>query len=147
MITVTRAGIEHINDVAVLFNDYRIFYGKPSDVHAGNQFLSERILKNESVIYVAYDGIVMVGFIQMYPIFSSVRLMRTWLLNDLYVAESARGKGIATLLLNTAVKHGAETGAGWLLLQTAADNFTAQSVYNKSGWQKQTDFFYLKDLM
>ena len=72
--------------------------------------------------------------------------MRTWLLNDLYVNESSRGMGAATKLLDAAKEFGAATNAKWLLLQTAADNFTAQKVYEKNGWIKETDFFYRKDI-
>jgi RimJ/RimL family protein N-acetyltransferase len=48
-------------------------------------------------------------------------------------------------LLDAAKDFGAETNSKWLILQTAADNFTAQKVYEKNGWVKETDFFYRKE--
>ena len=69
-------------------------------------------------------------------------MKRTWLLNDLYVAEADRGKGIADALLQTAQKFGAETNSRWLMLQTAIDNFPAQKVYERNGWKRE-DAFYL----
>ena len=102
--------------------------------------------KKESVIFVAQERNELIGFTQLFPIFSSVSMKRTWLLNDLYVNEKSRGIGAATALLNAAKEFGAETKSKWLLLQTAADNFTAQKVYEKNGWVRETDFFYRKDL-
>lgn len=102
--------------------------------------------RKETVIFVAEEREELIGFIQLFPIFSSVSMKRTWLLNDLYVNEKARGKGAATALLNAAKEFGKETNAKWLLLQTAADNFTAQKVYEKNGWVRETDFFYRMDV-
>ena len=50
--------------------------------------------------------------------------------------------GIATALLNKAKEFGKQNNAGWLLLETAFDNYNAQSLYEKNGWIKQTDFFF-----
>jgi GNAT superfamily N-acetyltransferase len=100
------------------------------------------VQKDESVIYMAVLDGEAVGFCQLYPIFSSANLKRTWLLNDLFVAENARGKNIGTALLQAAKAFGYDTNAKWLLLQTAADNKTAQSVYEKNGWQRIDDFYF-----
>ncbi len=139
---IKRAGIEDVNIIAPLFDAYRIFYAQPTDIAAAVNFLTERLLKNESVIFVAFINEAAIGFTQLYPIFSSVSLRNTWLLNDLYVDESARQQGVAAALLNKATAFGVEKNAKWLLLETAADNYTAQAVYEKNGWIKQTDFFY-----
>jgi GNAT superfamily N-acetyltransferase len=98
--------------------------------------------KEESVVLVAVQGAALVGFTQLYPIFSSVSLQRAWLLNDLYVHASVRKQGVAKQLLEAARGHGLETGAKWLLLQTGNDNYRAQSVYEKNGWKRVSDYFY-----
>ena len=102
--------------------------------------------RKESVIFVAEERKELIGFTQLFPIFSSVNMKRTWLLNDLYVNEKARGIGAGSKLLEAAKQFGIETKSKWLILQTAADNFTAQKVYEKNGWVKETDFFYRKDI-
>jgi len=102
--------------------------------------------RKETVIFVAEERKELIGFTQLFPIFSSVSMKRTWLLNDLYVNERSRGIGAATALLNAAKEFGAATSSKWLLLQTAADNYTAQKVYEKNGWIKETDFFYRMDI-
>jgi GNAT superfamily N-acetyltransferase len=141
--TITRkAGKEDLEQLSVLFDSYRIFYHQSSDIAAARQFLQERMEKKESVIFVAENENILAGFTQLYPIFSSVGLKRAWLLNDLYVHASYRQQGIAAKLLDAARQFGIQAHAGWLLLQTNAGNYSAQSVYEKNGWKKITDFFY-----
>jgi GNAT superfamily N-acetyltransferase len=142
MISVRKATKEDINELTDLFDLYRVWYHQPSDIAAAKKFLLQRIEKDESVIFIAMKDDAFVGFTQLYPIFSSVSLQKTWLLNDLYVHAAARKQGVAVQLLEAARQHGLETEAKWLLLQTGNDNFTAQSVYEKNGWQKVPDYFY-----
>ena len=143
---VRRAKKKDIEQLSVLFDKYRIFYKRQPDMENAKAFLKKRMKRKESVIFVAEERKELIGFTQLFPIFSSTNMMRTWLLNDLYVNERARGKGAATALLNAAKEFGKETNSKWLLLQTAADNFTAQNVYEKNGWIKETDFFYRAEL-
>jgi len=143
---IRRAKKKDIDDLSVLFDKYRIFYKQGSDVGNARGFLKKRMKRKESVIFVAEERGELIGFTQLFPIFSSVSMKRTWLLNDLYVNERSRGIGAATKLLDAAKEFGAETNSKWLLLQTAADNLTAQRVYEKNGWVKETDFFYRKDI-
>jgi GNAT superfamily N-acetyltransferase len=146
ILEIKKASIADIKLVAPLFNAYRIFYKQIANEKAAANFLQERLSKNESVIFIAFVNGVAAGFCQLYPIFSSVGLKRTWLLNDLYVNENARGQGVAAALLQQAKELGIETDARWLLLQTGADNFTAQSVYEKNGWKRVEDYFYAMPL-
>ena len=141
IVQIKEAGIGDIQYVAPLFNAYRVFYKQPADMEAATDFLYERISKEESTIFIAFLDEEAVGFTQLYPIFSSVSLKPALLLNDLFVAENVRQQGIANALLNKAKEYGNKTGAKWLLLETAFDNYKAQSVYEKNGWIKQTDFF------
>jgi len=143
---IRRAKKKDIDKLSVLFDKYRIFYKQSSDIENAKSFLKKRMKRMESVIFVAEERKELIGFTQLFPIFSSVSMKRTWLLNDLYVNEKARGMGVARKLLETARDFGAETNSKWLILQTASDNFTAQKVYEKNGWVKETDFFYRKDI-
>jgi len=142
MIIVRKATKEDIRALTVLFDLYRVYYHQPSDIAAAEKFLLQRMEKEESVVFVAEQDQKLVGFTQLYPIFSSVSLQRTWLLNDLYVHASVRKQGVAAQLLEAARVHGVATNSKWLLLQTQNDNFSAQSVYEKNGWKKMTDYFY-----
>ena len=143
---IRRAKKKDIGQLSVLFDKYRIFYKQKGDIATAKLFLKKRMKRKEAVIFVAEERDELIGFTQLFPIFSSVSMKRTWLLNDLYVNEKSRGKGAATALLNAAKEFGKETKAKWLLLQTVSDNFTAQKVYEKNGWVRETDFFYRVDL-
>ena len=142
LIEIKKANLENLTILAPLFDAYRIFYDQTPDIKVVTDFLKERIMKKESIIFIAMIDSMAVGFTQLYPIFSSVRLKPAWLLNDLYVIENARRQGVAAALLQKTKQLASDTGASWLLLQTAADNHTAQSLYEKNGWIKQSDFFY-----
>lgn len=139
---IRKATITDIEQLTDLFDLYRIWYNQPSDIVSAKKFLSDRINNNESVILVAEENNKLVGFTQLYPVFSSVGMKRAWILNDLYVHASVRKRGVAALLLDAARKEGIQTGARYLMLQTNADNYTAQSVYEKNGWKRVSDFFY-----
>lgn len=141
-ITIERATPNDIERVAPLFDLYRQFYQQPTDVEGAKTFLSNRLQQDQSVIFIAVDDGKIAGFVQLYPIFSSVGMKKAWLLNDLYVDKPSRKKGVAAALLNAAKEWGVETQSGWLMLQTAGDNFSAQSLYEKNGWEREKDFFY-----
>lgn len=143
---IIRASEEHLDLTATLFNAYRIFYKQKSNYYAARHFIQERLENNESVIFLAFDNETAVGLMQLYPFFSSVSMQRTWILNDLYVDEKSRRKGVAELLINVAKEFALESNSKWLLLQTASDNIPAQHLYEKTGWQKETDIFYRYDL-
>jgi GNAT superfamily N-acetyltransferase len=142
MITTRKATLEDLEDLSTLFNAYRIFYNQPDDLTAAFDFLKERFLLQESVVFIAVNNNKIIGFTQLYPIFSSVSLKKAWLLNDLFIDPSARRLGAAELLLNAARKHGIETGSKWLLLETTLDNIPAQNLYVKNGWVRTEDIFY-----
>jgi GNAT superfamily N-acetyltransferase len=68
-------------------------------------------------------------------------MQRTWILNDLYVLEAHRKKGISRQLIQRAIDHGKETGAKRLTLNTAKDNLPAQKLYESMGWRQETVFW------
>ena len=70
----------------------------------------------------------------------AVRMVRTWLLNDLFVAPSARRQGVAAALLGAAAEHARALGAAGLSLSTARDNAPAQALYESLGWQRDRQF-------
>jgi ribosomal protein S18 acetylase RimI-like enzyme len=66
------------------------------------------------------------------------------LLNDLFVAESARRGGVASGLLEAAVETAREQGALRVSLETARDNQAAQALYRNAGWTAdETQWFHL----
>lgn len=125
--------------VVPLFNKYRVFYEQPSDIDRADRFIKERMENNESIIFVAFDGDDPVGFTQLYPSFSSVRTVRNYILNDLYVDEFNRKGGVGRSLINTAMAFARQQHAKVLTLETAHDNYTAQKLYESIGFERQTE--------
>ncbi len=135
------ATLTDIDRLASLFDSYRQFYGQPSDLTRARDFLSERIGRNESLILIAErEGGEGLGLTQLYPVFSSVRMVSTWLLNDLFVAPSARRQGVAAALLREAAQQARARGAAGLSLSTALDNVAAQRLYESLGWVRDRQF-------
>jgi len=120
-----------------LFDKYRIFYKQPSDIKLAEHFITERLINNESVIYVAFIDDMPVGFTQLYPKYSSMRAMKNWILNDLFVDELHRKKGIASALIRAAMDFAKANNARFVQLETQTDNYTAQSLYESVGFIQQ----------
>jgi ribosomal protein S18 acetylase RimI-like enzyme len=137
-----RATLDDLDAVAPLFDAYRQFYSQPSDVQRARDYLQARMTAGESVVLLAQRDGEVVGFTQLYPIFSSVRTARTWLLNDLFVAEGARRFGVARALLDAAAAFAREQGAAGLMLETMADNAPARALYRAAGWHEDATQWY-----
>jgi GNAT superfamily N-acetyltransferase len=145
-VQIIAAGIEHLSELASLFNQYRVWYHQQPDLPGARKFLEERIKNVESKIFLALHNGKAAGFVQLYPIFTSVGMKRAWLLNDLFVHENYRGAGIATLLLENAKELGRGNDSKWLLLQTDQSNVKAQQLYHKNGWELVPDMFFQYNL-
>lgn len=132
----------NLEDLAVLFDGYRQFYRQTPDLEAAKAFVAERLKNKDSVVFMAFQNNSAIGFVQLYPIFSSVSMGRAWLLNDLYVAPQARQSGAGKMLMDAAAEHGRKTHAKFLMLQTEITNSTAQKLYEKQGWQRDEECYY-----
>jgi GNAT superfamily N-acetyltransferase len=141
-LSIRQAVLTDLEALSVLFDGYRVFYGQESDVAAARDFLRARFEHGESTLFIALNGNTAVGFTQLYPSFSSVSLARIYILNDLFVHESARRKGAGAQLLAAAISFGKSVGAIRLALSTACDNIKAQALYEAEGWERDDDFFY-----
>lgn len=140
---VFQASLEDLNGIVDLFDDYRQFYRQNSDKVAAAQFLSERITNGESHIYSCKnEEDEYMGFVQLYPLFSSVRMKRLWLLNDLFVAPQHRGKGISKMLINKAKELAAATNASGLLLETEKTNMIGNQLYPSTGFNKYDETYF-----
>lgn len=138
---VHQATIRDLDALVPLFDGYRQFYGQPSDPRGAHAFLEARFAHHQSLILLARDAAgAGLGFTQLYPVFSSVRMVRTYLLNDLFVAPGARRRGVAAALLREAAAQARLLGAASLSLSTALDNAAAQALYESLGWQRDRQF-------
>ncbi|TVY08946.1 GNAT family N-acetyltransferase [Paenibacillus cremeus] len=145
---IERAIPDDVPHIAPLFDRYRQFYGQPSDVSGAVAFLQANVGSRQSVIYFAYDEqrSRIAGFTQLYPTFSSISMQNSWILNDLFVDPEYRSQGAGRALLEAARRHAIETGAKGLELAAAADNHTAQRLYEAAGYERDDEFvhYFLK---
>ena len=141
-LAISRAGPADLDALALLFDAYRGFYGQPSDVAGARDWLRSRLRVGESMVLVARRGADMVGFVQLYPMFSSVRLARTWILNDLYVLPTNRRGGVARALMDAAADFARADGAAGISLETARDNAPARALYRAAGWHEDATQWY-----
>ena len=130
--------------MAPLFDAYRVFYGQASNLDGAAAFLRERIANDESVVFLAEDPDARtLGFVQVYPSFSSTTTPpgRLWILNDLYVAEDGRRRGVGRALMERAERLAHESGAVGLTLSTSIGNLRAQRLYESLNYRRETVFF------
>lgn len=142
MSVVTRlAAVSDVGRVAPLFDAYRQFYGLAPALELAHGFLRERLSCGESVVLLAEDGGTALGFVQMYPSFSSLAAARTYVLYDLFVDPPARQRGVGRRLMEAAAEEARRRGAVSLVLSTAKTNRSAQRLYESLGWVRDEEFY------
>ena len=140
---IIEANFKHLDEVARLFNLYRIFYKQPDDLERAHRFIKGRMEMKESIIFVSdnADG-TLSGFVQLYPSFCSVSTISILILYDLFVDPDIRTKGIGRALMNKAKGYAQENGFKRLELSTAKDNFIGQSLYESLGYEVDEEFLH-----
>lgn len=140
--SVRRAMPADLDRLVPLFDAYRQFYGQQTDLAVAQQFLNERLSRNESVVLIAEDpNGAAIGFAQLLPSFSSILAAPIAILHDLFVVPAVRRRGVGTLLLNAAVETARAAGAARLELATAITNEPARRLYEKLGWKRDDEFY------
>lgn len=93
----------NINVLLPLFEAYRLANGMSNNPDRTLTFLTNRIRFNESIFFIAVnENSQPVGFIQLYPRLSSLRLQRYWQLTDIFVREDMCQPDIYTALISKA---------------------------------------------
>ncbi|UOE59002.1 GNAT family N-acetyltransferase [Priestia filamentosa] len=100
-----------------LFNHINSLIKEPT---LGKQFVIEK--ENEFV-----------GFATLYFTFSTTKVKKISILNDLFIREDYRGKGLGEKLFEFALAYSQNNDYAVMNWKTASDNKTAQSLYNKKG--------------
>ena len=137
---IRQAVVRDLETLVPLFDAYRQFYRQTSDQAGAREFLRARFEHGQSVSFLAFVDGVAVGFMQLYPSFSSASMARIFVLNDLFVSPEGRRCGVGTALLSAAADYGRLVGAIRLSPSTELTNQTAQALYEGVGWQRDTVF-------
>ena len=139
---IRRAERRDLLQLTLMFNQYRLFYNQEQNLQACKMFIKRRIENNDSYIFVAVIDAQIVGFVQLYPSFSSVAMEKLYILNDLFVLNGIRKRGIASKLMQRAEEFANNNQACRLVLETHKSNLIAQKLYLKRGWKKDFETFY-----
>ena len=140
---IRKATIEDLDQLSTLFDSYRVFYKKQSNVNEAKLFLTSRLTLNDSTILVAETAKVLVGFTQLYPSFSSTQMKPLLILNDLFVNSNYRSNGISKLLIENAKQIAKATSSSGLMLETEKSNTIGNQLYSSIGFElNQTNNFY-----
>lgn len=131
---IRNATIADLEPLAEMFDLYRQFYRQPADITGARKFISERISNNDSIIFIARQQDEYTGFVQCYPLFTSVGMKRLWLLNDLFVKSDYRGQGISKLLIERCKQLAKDTNAKGLMLETEKSNIIGNQLYPREGF-------------
>ncbi|AYC31203.1 GNAT family N-acetyltransferase [Pseudomonas cavernae] len=139
---VYRATASDLDELAELFGAYLQFYQVAQPLPSIATFLGARLQREDSVLFIARaDEGQALGFVQLYPFFSSLALQPAWLLSDLYVVPAARRQGIGEMLMGAARAHAEATGACGLQLETAKTNLAGQALYERLGYVRDEVFY------
>lgn len=139
---IIEANKDYIEQVGELFDQYRQFYKYDSNIIQSTNFIKNRIINNESKIFIAINNNNQaIGFVQLYETFGSLDLGKIIILYDLYVKKEFRKKNIGRKLMISSHKYAKEIKAKRIQLSTATDNFIGQSLYESLGYIKDKDFY------
>ena len=137
---VRRATLEDLNQLAVLFDEYRQFYGASSNLKQSYNFLKQRFENKERVIFIHVKDDVFTGFVLLYLGFSSVACSNYYILDDVYVTPIYRRQGSARQLIDTAILFARHESALRISLETQKTNVESQRLYESMGFIQDDAF-------
>lgn len=141
---IRKATLKDLNQLTNLFDQYVVFYNKPSNHEKHKAYLKERIENNEATVFMAFDNKKpekAIGFTLVYVTFSSLALNKILMLNDLFVDSTIRKKGTGEQLILQTVKLSKELGSNLIRLRTAKNNTIAQGLYHKMGFVRDKHLY------
>ena len=127
--------------IGEVFNLYRQFYEKESNIEACKNYIHERLINNEAQIFYIENEKECMGITQLYMTFDSLELSKKIILYDLYVRSEYRNKGIGRMLMNAAKSFAEKKGVTSIELSTSINNKNAQSLYESLEYQRDTEFY------
>jgi ribosomal protein S18 acetylase RimI-like enzyme len=141
-VQIARATAADVAAFAPLFDAYRAFFTGGKRLEESRSFLEERIARDESIVFVARDGSEeeAVGFIQLYPLWSSWYCRRIWFLSDLYVTESARKRSIGRQLVERVIVYARETKAASVMVELPRREPHLEEFYRRLGFERDAVF-------
>lgn len=139
---IRQANIQDLPYIVPIFDSYREYFKQqrnPAEVEA---FLFDKFEHMESVIFIAEQDSEVIGFAQLYPIFSSLTLQRVWLLNDFFISEGFRHSGFGKQLFAKVKEFSLLTKAKGIELSVEHINEKAWGFWESQGFKLDEEFRY-----
>lgn len=137
---VRRAQVEDLQQLSVLFDEYRQFYGASSNQELSYQFLKQRFEDQQTVIFINTKDDIFTGFILLYLRFSSVACSTYFVLDDVYISPPYRRHGAAKQLIDTAILFAKQENTLRISLETQKNNFQSHKLYESMGFMRDEEF-------
>jgi GNAT superfamily N-acetyltransferase len=133
-VEVRAAREDEIDELMPLMRAYCDFYeSSPSDGGIRSMLATLIADPSQGAVFIARDGGAAVGVATLDWKWSSLKGARLGYLEDLFVDQSARGKGIADALIEICAERCRELGMPAMQWATLPDNHRAQKVYDRTG--------------
>jgi ribosomal protein S18 acetylase RimI-like enzyme len=139
-INIRQATIEDLPKLVPIFDSYRQYFKQEKKPQEVESFLFTKFERMESVIFIAEQDNEIIGFVQLYPVFSSLSLQRVWLLNDFFISEGFRNFGIGKQLFSKVKDFTAHTKSKAIELTVEHENERAWVFWEKQGFKIDDEF-------
>lgn len=145
-LSIRQATIHDLPKLVPIFDSYREYFGQRKNPKEAEKFLFEKFEHLESIIFLAEQNSGILGFAQLYPVFSSLTLERVWLLNDFFVAEEYRYRGVGKELFIHIKEFTLLTNAKGIELTVEHSNSSAWKFWERQGFTLDEEFrsYYYK---
>jgi len=131
--------------LATLLEDHEHHYGDPVRPGSGAEGAAF-LVKGGTLCLVADDAGTLAGFAILNPYFPAMGLTHGLFLKELYVAASARSKGVGEKLIEAIRALAKERGDTRVIWTTGVDNTGAQRLYDRLGVRRIEKVYYAMDI-
>jgi GNAT superfamily N-acetyltransferase len=143
---IARVGEDDLADLLPLMRGYSDFYevNPPDDalLALSRALIADPDREGLQLIARDSDSGEALGFATIYWSWSTSRAARIGVMNDLFTAASARGRGVGEALIRACLDEVRRRGAVTLGWQTAPDNHKAQALYERVGGIREQWYDY-----
>ncbi len=136
---------KYIDQFVNVVEEYRKFCGFNVSPKATKDFFKNLHKENKAATFITIsEEDEVMGFVNLYPSYSTLSLRKIWILNDLGVSSKFRRLGVAQALIKKSIEFAKETDAIRIELKTAKNNLNAQMLYSEIGFQTDKDNVYYR---
>ncbi|MGG3468722.1 GNAT family N-acetyltransferase [Neobacillus pocheonensis] len=139
---IKQATIQDLKRIVPIFDSYREYFKQKRNPIEVEKFLFGKFEHLESMIFIAEHQGEVIGFAQLYPVFSSLSLQRVWLLNDFFISEAHRNQGVGKQLFEKVKEFTSLTMSKAIELSVEHSNQKAWEFWEKQGFKLDEEFRY-----